>query len=515
LTSGASTVGLSWSAPASNGGAAVTSYRVYRGTTSGALSLLATIGTNTSFSDVTASNGVTYYYQVSAVNSKGEGPRTAESSATPGTPPGVPQSLVLTPGASTVGLSWSAPASNGGAALTSYKIYRGTTSGALSLLATIGTNTSFSDVTLSNGVTYYYQVSAVNSKGEGPRTAESSATPATTPGAPQSLGLTPGNRTVTMSWSAPASNGGAAITNYKIYRGTTSGALTLKATIGTNTSFADSTVTNGVTYYYQVSAVNAKGEGPRTAESDTRPVAVPFPPGALIATAGQQLVNLSWTAPTDTGGSALTGYRIYRGTVSGSLSLIATIGTNTSYSAAGLSSGTTYYFHVRAINTVGVSGASNEASATPIASSVAYFGCPPTSIVEGLLTNCANLQAAGDGLSATLDEGGGNPKKIDIRLTGTGGPISGTHTLQMRGQVVTKAEDLYVQVSTNAGTSWTTIITLPSTATTMTTLSGTLTTAQFNNGAPFIRFADINTISGGSDAQSSSWDIDYIRVTTT
>jgi fibronectin type 3 domain-containing protein len=291
-TGGNAQVGLTWQAPGSNGGSPITNYRIYRGTAPGTETLLTTVGAVTSYTDTAVTNGVTYYYQVSAVSNVGEGPRSNEASATPTqtppppSPPSAPTNLAATGGNAQVTLTWQAPASNGGSPITNYKIYRGTTSGSETLIATIGNQLSYSDGGLTNGVTYYYQVSAVNSVGEGPRSNEASATPtapATPPGAPQGLVATAGDATVTLTWSAPSSNGGSPITNYKVYRGTTSGGETLKATIGNVLTYTDTTVTNGVTYYYQVSAVNAAGEGPRSNEASATPSPPPPPPDFSIS----------------------------------------------------------------------------------------------------------------------------------------------------------------------------------------------------------------------------------------
>src|SRR5207244_11994079 len=162
-------------------------------------------------------------------------PATPNAPPPPASPPSAPTNLVATVGNAQVGLTWQAPTSNGGSPITNYKIYRGTTSGGETLIATIGNQLSYSDGGLTNGVTYYYQVSAVNNAGEGPKSNEASATPtapATPPGAPQGLVTTAGHATVTLTWSPPSSNGGSPITNYRIYRGTASGGETLKPTIG-------------------------------------------------------------------------------------------------------------------------------------------------------------------------------------------------------------------------------------------------------------------------------------------
>src|SRR4029450_9796461 len=117
-----------------------------------------------------------------------------------------------------------------------------------------------------NGTTYYYKVSALNAVNEGPLSTEASATPvapATPPSAPQNLQATGGNAQVSLTWSAPASDGGSQVTGYKIYRSTSPGTETLlPSPPGTGTSYSDLTALNGTTYYYKVSAVNAVNEGP-------------------------------------------------------------------------------------------------------------------------------------------------------------------------------------------------------------------------------------------------------------
>lgn len=80
------------------------------------------------------------------------------------------------------------------------------------------------------------------------------------PSAPGLGGASGGSGSVTLQWSAPASDGGSAITGYNIYRGTASGGETLLAQVGDVAGYTDTSVTSGTTYYYEVSAVNAVGE---------------------------------------------------------------------------------------------------------------------------------------------------------------------------------------------------------------------------------------------------------------
>ncbi len=93
-------------------------------------------------------------------------------------------------------------------------------------------------------------------------------------------------------------------------------------------------------------------------------------PTDLSAVAGADTVTLTWSTPASASASAIEGYDVYEGTSSGGESSSAVNGTTlisgTSYMVSGLTNGVTYYFVVKAMNSVGISPASNEASATPV-----------------------------------------------------------------------------------------------------------------------------------------------------
>ena len=192
------------------------------------------------------------------------------------------------------------------------------------------------------------------------------------PSAPQGLTVTGGNATVSLGWSAPASSGSAPVTSYNVYRGTSPGGegTSPMSTGVTATTYTDATATNGTTYYYTVTAVNAVGEGTASGEASATPQ-VPSPPGApqhLVATGAPASVALSWSAPSSTGGAPVS-YSVYRGTTPGGESAVAVASglTGTNYTDPGLTNGTTYYYTVVATNTAGPGVASNESFATPAA----------------------------------------------------------------------------------------------------------------------------------------------------
>ena len=215
-----------------------------------------------------------------------------------------------------------------------------------------GSTTTYTDTSATNGTTYYYEVSAVNAVGEGLPSNERSATPVASsavPTAPTLMSATPGN-SVTLVWSAPASTGGSPITGYNIYRGTTSGGENLLLAVGNVTTYTDETTTDGTTYYYQVSAVNASGESARSIErsatphaSDTTPPSTPS--GLKVLLTGTTQIALGWNPSTDNTG--VTAYQIFRNG-----SLVGTVGLSR-YLASGLAPGASYTFQVRALDAAG------------------------------------------------------------------------------------------------------------------------------------------------------------------
>jgi len=94
------------------------------------------------------------------------------------------------------------------------------------------------------------------------------------PTAPRSLTATAGSGSVSLSWSAPVSDGGAAITGYNVYRATASGAEsgTPVAKRLSTRRFTDKNLTNGTTYYYTVAAINAIGTSRPSAASAADPM---------------------------------------------------------------------------------------------------------------------------------------------------------------------------------------------------------------------------------------------------
>jgi fibronectin type 3 domain-containing protein len=268
-------------------------------------------------------------------------------------------------------LTWSPPTDDGGSQISSYTVYRGTYSYHLTELATT-TSTGYTDSSVTNGDTYYYQVTATNAIGEGDRTTTVSATPTAEvvpPSRPQGLQANDGDGYVTLTWSPPTDDGGSQISSYTVYRGTYSYHLTELATT-TSTGYTDSSVTNGETYYYEVSATNQVGEGERSSQVTVTPrssdvVTVPGTPTNLWTESSQGTITLHWNPPTDDGGSTVTGYKVYRRTDGAMWYYVYKVGDIDSLTFYNLEPGELYQFSVCAYNDQGYGERSEEISATP------------------------------------------------------------------------------------------------------------------------------------------------------
>jgi hypothetical protein len=185
--------------------------------------------------------------------------------------PSAPTSFSATPSTTSVSLSWSAPSNNGGGAITSYTLKRGATT------IYTGAGTSFSDTGLSAGTGYSYTVLATNSAGDGPTAAVSTTTLATVPSAPTSFSASAASSSsINLSWGAPSSNGGAAVTSYTLKRGAT----TIYS--GGGTSFTDTGLSPATGYSYTVLANNSAGAGATASASATTSAAVPNAPSISL-----------------------------------------------------------------------------------------------------------------------------------------------------------------------------------------------------------------------------------------
>jgi fibronectin type 3 domain-containing protein len=270
--------------------------------------------------------------------------------------PSIPSGLTASAANAQVNLTW-----NASSGATAYYVKRSTTTGGPYTQIAAPTGTSYADNSVTNGTKYYYVVSAYNSYGQSANSAEVNATPTAPPppGAPAGLQATPGNTQVSLSWTASTS-----ATSYHVKRSTTSGGPYTQVSAPTVANFTDTGLTNGATYYYVVSALNATGESANSSQASATPIAPVTPPAAptgLQATAGNAQVSLTWTSS-----AGATSYHVKRSTTSGGPYVQVAAPATTSDVDTGLTNGTTYFYVVSALNAAGESANSSQASVTPV-----------------------------------------------------------------------------------------------------------------------------------------------------
>ena len=182
-----------------------------------------------------------------------------------------PTNLTAQAGESFVILTWTA---SPGAS--SYNVKRTQASGTPYTQIATTSSTTFTDLTVTNGTTYYYAVSAVDASGQGLDSAQAVATPSVPtapPPPPANLAATPGNAQATITWSASRS-----AASYRVKRSTTNGGPYVQIAAPTTTSYVDTSLTNDTIYYFVVSAINSFGESANSAQISVLPVVSNPPP---------------------------------------------------------------------------------------------------------------------------------------------------------------------------------------------------------------------------------------------
>jgi predicted phage tail protein len=364
-TPGIASVSVSWQQPLSTGGATVGYYQVER--LKAGISQWASVGSPKGTSMVVSgTNGTTYSFRIRAHNLAGWSPWSTVVSATAGAPtaPRSPSMIALN---GKVELYWAVPSSSGGATIGYYAVQQSTTGTSDWVNVAFPATPGYTVNSLTNGTKYYFRILAHNDLGWGPASTVISAVPSTPPSALQSVTATPGNGTVTLTWKAPTSNGGAPIDYYRIAI-FANGSL-IAAPTTTELTYTAKGLTNGINHLFRIDAHNAAGVSP-SSDVWTVPFTVPSAPLSPTATnKGGGYVRLTWNLPSSTGGSNVDNYAVYRATSSaGPWKEIGQTGCNcgyTAYDAGGLTNGTKYYFRVRGHNAAGWGAFSSVVSIVP------------------------------------------------------------------------------------------------------------------------------------------------------
>ena len=280
--------------------------------------------------------------------------------------PSAPVVSASASGPTSVGLSWTLDDSGGSSVI--YQIALDDTQ----VPRTSTTNTSITLTSLTPSTTYSTYVRAVNTNGPGPWSSPATVTtqaqsssptpappapaPASPPGAPTGVSAAPGNAQATVTWTPPTDTGTYPIDGY-IVRAQPGGQTCSTAT----TTCTVTGLTNGTAYAFTVTASSAAGQGAASVPSaPVTPRTVPGSPTAVTASPGIEQATLTWSPPTDDGGSPITGYRVTTVPASAGCQTLATTCTITS-----LTAGQEYAVTVVAVNAAGESAPSQPVTVTP------------------------------------------------------------------------------------------------------------------------------------------------------
>ncbi len=461
-SAGNNSVSLYWFAPSDNGGSPITDYTIqYK---------LKNTNSWTTFNDgrktttaaivISLVNGSAYDFRVAAVNSVGTGSWSSEVAATPRAPPpppttepDAPTNLRASAGNTRVSLYWSAPSDNGGSPITDYTIqYKlKNTNSWTTFNDGRKTTTSATVIGLVNGSAYDFRVAAVNSVGTSNYSSVVASTPVrpfqpliiipntpltTAPSAPGDLSAKPDNKQVTLSWTAPADNGGAKITDYIVeYRKGTDAFIAFSDDLGISTSATVKKLRNDTLYDFRVAAVNSVGTGTYSDIVSATPFSLdkPSAPRDLSAKPDNKQVTLSWTAPADNGGAKITDYVILFKETSRTFwkTFPDKIEPTTTVQVTGLTNGTSYDFIVAATNSVGDGKLSDKITATPVAPSV------PQNISTDVVLRVSVFNDSNNNRIKDANESAASgialityvpdTKEVDILVTGTDGTASKTY----------------------------------------------------------------------------------------
>jgi len=401
-----------------------------------------------------------YYWSVQAIDHAFAGSAfAAEQSFVTNLAPAAPQNLLATAGDRQVTLTWAANSEND---FLRYRIYGGATANPTTRLDSVNgiSNTTKLITGLSNGITYYFRIAAVDTaQQESLFSNEVNVIPRTSdipPAAPQNLRAILGDRQVTLTWTA---NSETDLLRYRIYGGTTANPtanLDSVNAISNTTKIIDGLV-NGVTYYFRITAVDAalqeSGYSNQVSAKPTSADVPPAPPQNLRATAGDRRVTLVWNANTDTD---FLRYRIYGGTAVNPTARIDSVNgiSNTSKVLTGLNNGVIYYFRMTAVDVVLQESAySNEVSVTmpPLDT------MPPNITHAPLLSQMTGQEIPIDAtitdnigvVNATLNyRKGGDVTFITMFLVKTGNSFRGSIPATV---VTTRGVEYYIAARDSAG----------------------------------------------------------------
>ena len=384
-------------------------------------------------------NGGMYTVRIRAVNSvvldNEDDYNWGEDFGKPKTIPLAPINLVVTHGSLQLNATWDAPTGdghNGGDEITNYEVqwkekeasgWSSPSTADVSASATLELDIDeHLMLPLTNGVTYEVRVRTVNTAlpdaGQDFNWVYGEETPSTTPGAPQSVRISnQGNAELTVAWSAPSATGGADIGGYVVQwkvKGVSGWATnsTSEEEIDNATTFTHTfnrhlsqSLVNGISYMVRVIAKNRNGRGTASPEVEGKPRTTPNAPTNLQVTEGNKQLELTWRAPTVTGGTDIDYYFVeYKKDGDANFTSEQTADDTEGWTLDELENGKLYTIQVKSHTEGGTSDPSGSATGKPRT-------IPGAPTITGITEGNGTLTVA---WAAPTDNGGADPTKYII-----------------------------------------------------------------------------------------------------
>ena len=311
-------------------------------------------------------NGTAYTFVVRAINGLGVSSSLSSpsNSVTPYGAPDSPTGVTVVAGDGQATVTWSAPSGLGGSTIKGYTV--SASPSVTAPAACVNTTSQTCTFTgLTNGVSYTFSVTVTTMAGftSAASSASTASQPLAAPSAPSNVVATAGNGQATVSWTA-SNGGGAAIDRYVVTALPGGITCTASQSHGVVTTCTVAGLTNGVAYTFTVQAVTVdqRTSAVSTPSTAVTPLGAPSAPSYVHAVEGNAQATVSWTVPTQNGGSTNLQYTV---SASPSVAIPASCQATTATTCVvtGLTNRVSYTFTVTASSAGGTSAASKASKA--------------------------------------------------------------------------------------------------------------------------------------------------------
>ncbi len=313
---GDSFVHLEWSASVDDGGTPIFAYQLFRGSDpDGEFHLVWSLnGEGRSYNDTDVQNGESYYYYIRCFNSVGGSFNSNMVMAIPMTVPSEPNDLEIAYGDSFIILDWKQPDDDGGDPVEGYVVMRMEAYGEWDEIYRPGSGrSSYNDTDVINGQRYSYRICAFNSVGSSRYTDEVEEVPRTVPGVPEHLSLFSGNSFIHLFWNLSDDDGGNSVVSIQLFLVEGTNDLILLTVLDPHVNeYNHTSLVNGQTYRYVLTAVNDEGPSDPTIPIGGKPLSRPGQVMDISSISGNRFVLIKWNEPADDGGTEITDFEVYR-----------------------------------------------------------------------------------------------------------------------------------------------------------------------------------------------------------